>query len=72
MQERARKLRSWFEIMMANKEDLAKIISLEVVWRHTHTHTHTHTRTLGIAHDDVINCHNKMASWCTLDPDPFF
>jgi len=43
LQERARKLRSWFEIMMANKEDLAKIISLEVVWRHTHTHTHTHT-----------------------------
>ena len=49
LQERARKLRSWYEIMMANKEDLAKLISLEVVCGHptpTHPHTHTHTHFL--------------------------
>ena len=54
LQERARKLRSWYEIMMANKEDLAKLISLEVVCGHptphthtpTHPHNHTHTHFL--------------------------
>ena len=36
-------LRRWFDNVVANKEELAKLVALEVVRTRTHTHTHTHT-----------------------------
>ena len=53
LQERARKLRSWYEIMMANKEDLAKLISLEVVWGHTYTPSSPHFLSSSLLRPDI-------------------